>query len=113
MVITAKEIKRQAGRLNEQVEHLDSTVRTMNCELEGLANRIESEDSSLANSIIKLRNSLEKVNRKISKNFTEVASVMDKYAKETKENEEIIKSDLSKINNRLQEIISSLNSMNI
>lgn len=113
MVITAKEINRQANRLNIQIDRLDDTVRTMKAEFRGLADVIESEDSSLSNYIMKLYDSLEMVNRKVAKNFTNLAQIMDKYAKETKENEEIIRADLSKINDRLEAIIASLNSMNI
>ena len=113
MNITAREIERQAGRVEEQVEKLSDNITTMKAELRSVVNITKSEDSSLARDASQTIEVLTTLDRNIKKNFIKLARIMHDYSNKTITNEGDMAVEVKRINSSMEEIANQLNSMEI
>ena len=98
MEFTAKEIKRQATRIEEEVVHFDNSVNLIIRALSDMQNIVRSEDSNLAHTIELYQNSYEDIHGNIKREFKQLAQKMHSYADRTIANEENISEDVSNLN---------------
>ncbi len=112
MEITAKEIERQAGRLEVQT---DKAIRVYNMrinELYTIGTIVESEDSNLAATVRRFKDTYQNVSVQMDRKFKNLASVMHQYAANTIANENDTSSAVQSINANLSAIEDSLASSN-
>ena len=113
MNITAKEIERQAGRVDVQVERLSSNISTMKAELRSVVNITKSEDSSLSRDAQQTIDTLVTLEKNIRKNFTKLAGIMHDYSNKTITNEGDMAVEVKQINSTMEDIANQLNAMEI
>ena len=113
MDTSAKEIKRQAGRVEEQLTKFLNSAYNVRGELENIVEVVISEDSQLARTITNTATTLDALESKMQANFDKLAQIMHKYADETLGNEEVTTDETAAINNELEDILSALNAMDI
>ncbi len=108
MEITAKEIERQAGRLEEQTEKAITIYNSRAGKLHHIASIIESEDSKLASTIERFKETHENVANQMEQKFRNLAKIMHEYAAQTIANETDTSSEVESLNANLSAIEDSL-----
>ena len=107
-MISAKEINRQAGRLQNQLTKYTRYSFKIRTELDMMQRVVKSEDSSLARVLGNYINTFEVLEKQIRLQFSRTAELMNRYAKETIQNEEQIVKTISSLGNEMQDIASTV-----
>lgn len=105
MEISAKEIKRQADRLDIQTSKFYNCASVFTNALPEMKQIIESEDSNMAAALQELDNTYHEILKILRGRYDELVMVMNEYSEYTISNE----TDSSK---KVQEINSDINSLN-
>lgn len=87
MEITAKEIERQATRLDEEAAIFDASCNTIIKRLHSMEEIVKSDDSNLARRIGEYANAYIQLHGNLAKKFQNLAGIMHKYAADTLANE--------------------------
>ena len=109
--INAKEIERQAGRLDTQNVIFTKKVRDVINNLDNIATTVKSEDSSLSIEINKLSQNYVILENKLSTNFKNLALIMHNYAKKSLSLDQTVTNEVKSTNTNLDNISSELNSI--
>lgn len=112
MQITATEIKRQATRVNEEVNVFYESCNSIIKYLGSMANIAKSEDSVLADKILSYQNSYIAMHGAIKNKFDNLAAVMHKYADDTMKNETETQSQVETLGNEVQNLTEEVNQIN-
>lgn len=112
MEITATEIKRQATRVNEEVNIFYNSTNSIIKYLESMANIVKSEDSKLATKIYEYQNSYIYLQVAIKDKFDNLATIMHKYAEDTMKNEVETQSQVETLGNEVENLTEEVNQIN-
>lgn len=112
MQITATEIKRQATRVNEEVNVFYEGCNAIIKYLGSMANIAKSEDSVLADKILSYQQAYISMHGAVKNKFDNLAAVMHKYADDTMKNEVETQSQVETLGNEVQSITDEVNQIN-
>lgn len=104
MALEAKEIKRQAIRVDEELLFFGKNSNDIIVALYELSNIIKSEDSNLAKVISSYRDAYISNSGEITNKFKDLSSIMHTYADKTLGNEETIVSEVENIKAALADL---------
>lgn len=110
---TAKEIERQANRIQEQLVKYQDASKVVKIQLERLQNLTQSEDSQLGGKIQETHDLISTLEEKVVLNYTKLADIMKKWSTETIANEEQTASEVAATNTGISDAINELNSLDI
>ena len=113
MEITAKEIERQAGRVDEEVVNFDRSANVVIKMLMEMSNIVKSDDSNLSKTIDTYTNHFIRLQTNVKNNFGNLANIMHQYASRTLKNEELTSEEVSKASSNMEEINSNISSNSI
>ena len=111
MEITAKEIERQAGRVDEEVVNFYKSANAVINMLLEMTNIVKSDDSNLARTIDTYTTHYIKLQTTIKNNFGNLANIMHEYASRTLQNEETTAEEVSKAADELESVVDSASSL--
>ena len=112
MEITAKEIERQAGRIDEQVERYYQALNRVILDLRDASNIVPPGDSDLGKKMRQCSDTFMNLQGVTKVKFQQLSSIMHKYASETIANEEQTSTDVSAFDNTLEEVNNSISNIN-
>ncbi len=112
MEITAKEIERQAGRIDEQVERYYQALNRVILYLRNASMIVQSEDSNLSKTLRQYSDTCMNLQGVTKVKFQQLSSIMHKYASETIANEEQTSTDVSALDKTLEEVNNSISNIN-
>ena len=112
MEITAKEIERQASRIDEQAERYYNTLSRITNSLRISSDIVRStEDSDLSRKLQVAADQCHYTKNSAKKKFHELSAIMHKYASDTIANEERSSENISTISNNIEELNSSISNI--
>jgi len=99
MEITAKEIERQATRVDEEVNNFYSSCNSVIKRLEEMESIVKSDDSYLSNKIGEYIQAYITLQSTVKNEFSNLAKTMHSYASNTLKNESSMQDEVQKITN--------------
>ena len=112
-MISAKEINRQAGRLQEQVQKYEKCSYNVKGELDRMQRFVQSEDSNFAKVLGEYRNAYQALETQIRRQFTDISKIMAQYAEKTTQNEQEVSQYVTKLSRKINDINSMIKALNI
>ena len=106
--ISANEIKRQADRLELQMENFYIAASRIITNYTSMRYIVESEDSNLANVLAGYANSYIALHAKVKQKFSPLVAIMRDYANKTIVNEEETSIDVQALQQEIESITSNL-----
>jgi len=112
MNFDAKEIERQAGRIDDQLLIFSSKMKIVIDSLDQMSTITKSEDSALSTELNEYYETYLTLQSSLSTNFKMLSNTMHTYASKTIKNEESLTSDVVSANTELETVNSMLNTVN-
>lgn len=109
----AKEIERQATRLAEETTNIQSNFNIGRSLCENIANMVKSEDSNLAGAWQKLAGVYESLSAKYSSALDTMNTRMKTYAAKTVVNEEVVEKVVHGVGDKLEDVSSWLQNIDL